>query len=175
MDRGSACPTISLLSGKRRIKTCWYPMRSFSQRTCEVGINIVTLLGTGQVSPREVFKLPESQNSWLSDQFLIQSLRGDIQNTLPARLSVPSGLGVYLRARIMSELSAAHILHKMTLKKDGLNQRIALPLRLRLGEQILEDHLSQKQTSKQQDNLTPATCAVFILHFSLILFLLWWY
>ena len=136
---------------------------------------IVMLLERGKVSPREVFKLPESQNSWLSDQLLIQCFRGDIQNALSARLSVPCGLGVYLRARIMSELSAAHILHKMTLNKDGLNQRIALPLWLGLGEQILEDHLSQKQTSKQQDNLTPATCAVFILHFSLILFLLWWY
>lgn len=80
------------------------------------------------MSPREVFKLPESLNSWLSDQLLSQSFKGDIQNTLPARLSVPSGLGVYLRAGIMSELSAAHILHKMTLNKDGLNQRIALPL-----------------------------------------------
>ena len=41
VDRGSACRTISLLSGKRRIKTCWYPMRSFSQRTCEVGITLL--------------------------------------------------------------------------------------------------------------------------------------
>lgn len=78
--------------------------------------------------------MPESLNSWLSDQLLSQSFRGDIQNTLPARLSVPSGLGVYLRAGIMSGLSAAlHLAQEMTLNKDGLESKNSSPVVIEAG------------------------------------------